>query len=108
MPMETVSEALRRLTSAGYADDYRAEAQGLRSPLRGTLHPPDRFRIDEIVRFEGDSDPSDESAIFALTLEADGTKGTYTVAYGPMMDPLDAEMVRLLGVRRGPTATTRE
>jgi hypothetical protein len=99
MSMETLSEALRRLTAAGYTDDYRAEAQGLRSQSSGTLHPPDRFRVDEIVRFEGESDPSDESAIFALALDADGSKGTYTVAYGPMMDPLDAEMVRLLGGR---------
>ncbi len=99
MPMETVSEALRRLTAAGYTDDYRAEAQGLRSLSTGTLHPPDRFRVDEIVRFEGDSDPGDESAVFALTLEADGTKGTYTVGYGPMMDALDADMVGLLRSR---------
>jgi len=97
MPMETLSEALRRLTAAGYADDFQAEAQGLRSQLIGTVHPPERFRVDEIVRFEGDSDPSDESAIFALTLEADGSKGTYTVAYGPMMDTLDGDMVRRLG-----------
>ena len=97
MPMETVSEALQRLTAAGYTDDYRAEAQGLRSQSSGTSHPPDRFRVDEIVRFEGDSDPSDESAIFALTLEPDGTKGTYTVAYGPMMERHDADMVRRLG-----------
>jgi len=52
--------------------------------------------VDEIVRFEGDSDPGDESAVFALVSE-DGTKGTYTVAFGPMMDPLDAEVVRKLG-----------
>jgi hypothetical protein len=97
--METVSEALQRLTAAGYTDEYRAEAQGLRSHSNGTVHPPDRFRVDEIVRFEGDSDPSDESAVFALTAEADGTKGTYTVAYGPMMDGLDAEIIRRLRSR---------
>lgn len=99
MPMETVSEALRRLTTAGYTDGYRAEAQGLRSLSNDTVHAPDSFMVDEIVRFEGDSDPSDEAAVFALTLEADCTKGTYTVAYGPMMDTLDADMVRLLGRR---------
>lgn len=99
MSMETVSEALRRLTAAGYSDDYRAEAQGLRNLSKGTVYSPDRFRVDEVVRFEGDSDPSDESAVFALTLEADGTKGTYTVAYGPLMDALDAETVGLLRSR---------
>ena len=99
MPMESVAEALQRLTAAGYTDDYRAEAQGLRSPSNGTVHPPGLFHVDEIVRFEGDSDPSDESAVFALTSEADGTKGTYTVGFGPMMDALDADMVGRLGSR---------
>jgi hypothetical protein len=95
MPMETIAEALERLAVAGYTDDYRAEAKGLRSDTTGAVHPADRFRVDEIVRFEGESDPSEESAVFALTSEADGTKGTYTVAFGPMMDALDAKMVRL-------------
>jgi len=78
MPTETVSEAVQRLTAAGYTDVYRAEAQGLRSHSNGTIHPPARFRVDEIVRFEGDSDPSDESALFALTSKTDGTGGTYS------------------------------
>jgi hypothetical protein len=99
MPMETIAEALQRLSAAGYTDDYRAEAQGLRSDTTGAVHPPYRFRVDEIVRFEGESDPSEESAVFALTSEVDGTKGTYTVAFGPMMDALDAELVRRLGRR---------
>jgi len=99
MAMETISEALRRLGAAGYTDDYRAEAQGLRSHASGRVHPPDRFRVDEVVRFEGDSDPSDESAVFALTSVVDGTKGTYTVAYGPLMDLLDGDMVGRLDSR---------
>jgi hypothetical protein len=99
MAMETVSEALRRLAAAGYTDDFRSEAQGLRSHSNGTVHPPDRFRVDETVRFEGESDPSEESAVFALTSEADGTRGTYTVGFGPMMDALDSDMVRRLGRR---------
>jgi hypothetical protein len=96
MAMETLSEVLQRLSEAGYTDDYRADGQGLRSRSSGMVHPPDRFKVDEIVRFEGDSDPGDESAVFALTSEADGTRGTYTVAYGPIMDALDAKIVRLL------------
>jgi hypothetical protein len=96
MAMETVAEAIRRLARAGYVDAFDAAEDGLRSLERGTVAPPESFRVDEIVRFEGDSDPGDESAVFALTSKS-GAKGTYTVAYGPMMDPLDAEMVRRLG-----------
>jgi hypothetical protein len=93
MAMETLSEALQRLTADGYTDDFRAEPGGLKGRSSDKVHPPEAFRVDDIVRFEGDSDPSDESAIFALALPAHGTKGTYTVIYGPLMDPLDALMV---------------
>jgi hypothetical protein len=96
MGMETLSEALKRLEAAGYTDDFRAESGGLRGRTSPEAHPPEAFRVDEIVRFEGDSDPSEESAVLALTLEADGTKGTYTVTYGSMMDPLDAVMMERL------------
>jgi hypothetical protein len=96
--MEELADALRRLTLAGYVDEYRAEARGLKSRATGTYHPPEEFRVDEIVRFEGESDPSEESAVFALASRIDDeTRGTYTVAYGALMDALDAEMVRRLG-----------
>ena len=94
MAMETLSESLRRLTASGYRDQYRAERSGLKRVSDGTVHPPESFQVDEVVRFEGESDPSDESAVFAIS--AGGRKGTYTVAFGSLMDPLDAEMVRRL------------
>ena len=98
MAMETVSEALQRLASAGYADAYRADTRGLRNLSNGRVDPPETFRVDEVVRFEGESDPSDESAVFALALETEShsAKGTYTVGYGSLMDPLDADMVSRL------------
>lgn len=99
--MEELAEALQRLTLAGYVDEYRSDTGGLKSRLRGTLHPPEEFRVDEIVRFEGDSDPSEESAVFALTSRIDATRGTFTAAYGALMDPLDAEMVRRFGDEPG-------
>ena len=96
MAMETISEAIGRLTRAGYVDAFGAEKGGLKSRSRGTVRPPESFHVDEIVRWEGESDPGDESAVFALT-SPDGTKGTYTVAFGPLMDQLDAAIVKRLG-----------
>lgn len=97
MPMETVAEALRRLMADGYTDDFHADGGGLRSRSTGTVHPPETLRVDEVVRFEGETDPSDESVVFALSSERDGTKGTYTAAFGPSMDALDAAIVPRLG-----------
>lgn len=54
------------------------------------------------MRFEGASDPEDEAILFALRCEVHGIKGTYVVAYGAAVDPLDAAVVRRLSDgRRG-------
>lgn len=98
--METLSQAVVRLVGAGYAHDFRAEPSGLRAVGTQCFHRPEDLVIEEIVRFEGASDPQDEAALFALRCDVHGTRGTYAVAYGPAMDPLDAEMVRRLHDRR--------
>jgi hypothetical protein len=100
MQMETLSQAVERLTGAGYRDDFRAERGGLRAVATGCLHQPESLAIDELVRFEGASDPGDEAVLLALRCDLHGTKGTYVVAFGPSVDPLDAEMVRRLKDRR--------
>lgn len=93
---ETVSEALNRLSGAGYGDDYRTEADGLLAVVAGCLHTPEGLVIDEVVRFEGASDPDDEAIVFALRCRTHGTRGTYATSYGPNMSAVDAEMVRRL------------
>ncbi len=94
--MEELSEALERLTSAGYNHDFRATSEGLRALGTGHVYDPESLIIDEVVRFEGITDPADESILFALRSDADGLRGTYAVAYGPAMEPLDVKMVRRL------------
>lgn len=98
--METLSQAVERLTAAGYRDEFRAEGTGLRAVETGCLHEPESLAIEEVVRFEGASDPQDEAVLFALRCETHGTRGTYVVPYGPDVDSLDAEMVRRLADRR--------
>lgn len=91
--METLSEAVERLTAAGYQDDFRAEPGGLRAVGTHCLHEPEALIIEEVVRFEGASDPGDEAVLFALRCKIHGIKGTYVVTFGPSVDPLDVEMV---------------
>ena len=55
MGTETLLEALERLTTAGYRDDFRAELNGLRARLAGNLHRPESLIIEEFVRFEGET-----------------------------------------------------
>jgi hypothetical protein len=94
--METLSQAVDRLSAAGYREAFRAEAGGLRAVGAGCIHEPEALVIEEALRFEGASDPEDEAAVFALRCAEHGARGTYVVAFGPGMDPLDGEMVRRL------------
>lgn len=103
--MEDLVQAIHRLAAAGYREDFRAEIGGLRSLGSGRLHEPESLAIEEIVRFEGTSDPEGQAVLFALSSQPQGVRGTYVAAYGLYIDPLDAAIVhRLHHVRRGDTA----
>src|SRR5262245_25525120 len=96
--METLSEAVARLEAAGYRESFLATREGLRVTRTGRSYPPEAVVVDEVSRFEGPSDPADESTLFAIRTE-DGVKGTWVIAYGAGMEPLDAELAPRL--RRG-------
>ena len=94
--METLSEAIDRLRSAGYRDSFRPEAHGLRALAARRLYTPEQLVVDEVVRFEGPSDPGDEAILFALRSDDGAVRGTYAAAYGSGVDPANAELVRRL------------
>ena len=99
MALETMTEALTRLEAAGYTDDFRATDNGLlRCGACGTTVDPAVVSIDEVVRFEGASDPDEQAALFALACVG-GHLGTYVVTYGPAMPAEDVEVVRRLSSR---------
>ena len=75
MPMEDLAQAVERLTVAGYCEDFRAESGRLRAVGNGSLHEPESLVIEEIVRFEGASDPEDQAVLFALRSAAPGVGG---------------------------------
>ena len=98
MPLETLVDATRRLARAGYEETFRAEDGGLRAVGAGRVLAPEEVEVDEVVRFEGPSDPADEAALFALR-GPDGLRGTFTVTYGPGTPPAEAEVARRLEAR---------
>ena len=63
--METLAQAVERLARAGYCEAFRAESGRLRAVGKGSVHDPESLVIEEIVRFEGASDPDDQAVVFA-------------------------------------------
>jgi hypothetical protein len=95
MTLETMQHAIDRLQNDGYDEDFRATDVGLEAIRAHRIFAPEELSVDEIVRFEGMSDPDDEAILFAVRT-LDGVKGTYTVPFGAAMTIRDSEMVRQL------------
>jgi hypothetical protein len=94
--METLSEAIARLRGKGFEHDYSASVTGnLRCGECGAEIDPNLMKIEEIVRFEGISDPGDESILFALSGTC-GHSGLYSAPYGSDATPEDAAVVAAL------------
>jgi hypothetical protein len=93
--METLSEAIGRLEAAGYREGFRATRERLHAFASGRSYAPESLSVVEVLRFEGPTDPGDESILFALRA-SDGVRGTWAIAFGPGRDPLDAEIARRL------------
>ena len=94
--METLSEAIDRLRSDGYAHDFFAVADGkLRCRQCGHEIDASALTITDVVRFEGESDPEDESVLYGLSFD-DTHAGLYSPPYGASATPEDIAVIGAL------------
>lgn len=93
---DTLSAAVNDLQRRGYTDDLLLAEECLVCNGKNASLPPADFHIDEFHRFEGDSDPADESIVYAIRSEKHGVKGILVNAFGPRANALTQEMVAKL------------
>jgi len=90
--MSTLATCMNKLVADGYTGNFKVDEKGLLA--EGDKHyKPDQVHIKNFFRFEGESDPADNSILYAIEL-ADGTKGTLTDAYGSDNDPIIGEFIK--------------
>ena len=98
---DTVIERLEELKERGFTYDFNLTAHALElhkdDGIRLTLNPED-FNIVEFYRFEGMSNPSDTSILYAIE-SCDGLKGTLLSSYGVYADAMSNEMIKKLDTR---------
>ena len=85
--MKTLAESLNKMVLKGYTEDFKAGERGLLSLHGEKIYDVADVNIVNFYRFEGASDPADNSILYVLETN-DGTKGTLVDAYGPYSDPL--------------------
>ena len=90
----SMADIVDRLTKAGYVDVFRGEPGGIRGAKTGLLHQPEELEVRIIERFEGISNPEDETIVLALDCKTHGCRGTYVAPYGKDMPSTDATLIR--------------
>lgn len=83
--MKTLVACINSLVQAGFTEDYKITSGKLKALKRERIYSPEEVKILNFYRFEGDSDPADNSILYAIET-TDGSKGTLVDAYGPYAD----------------------
>jgi len=97
---DTVSEAINGLAERGYTLDFSLRNDHIFCNDQGVQLRPDDFVIDEVYRFEGYTNPDDESIVYAISSTDNRLKGTLVNAYGTYADTASEELVSKLKIRR--------
>jgi hypothetical protein len=81
---DTLSEAVNDLIKRGYTTDFllQEEKDCLLCASNSMELSSEDFTIDEVYRFEGMTDPADESIVFAISSEKHNVKGLVINSFG--------------------------
>jgi len=95
---ETVSEAVNDLVKRGYTTEFSVhpDKECIICNNSATSLSPEDFEIDEIYRFEGMTDPADETIVYAVSSSKNNMKGVIVNAFGPYSDADTSKLVQYL------------
>lgn len=94
----TITEALQDLNKRGYTFDFAllTEEDCIFCHSHNHSLSADEFVIDEVYRFEGETDPGDEMIVYAISSTKDQLKGVLLNAYGIYSDSDHSKIVEKL------------
>ena len=78
-------DLIRKYENDGFVHDFRYESGKLIDTKTKTAYGPEDIEYIKDHRYEGMSNPSDLSILYAMEMN-DATKGTFLMAYGPNAD----------------------
>lgn len=78
----TLSRTINGLKKEGYTLDFNLGNECIICHKSDTILSPDDFEIDKVYRFEGESNPDDESILYAISSKINGEKGLSVNGYG--------------------------
>jgi len=94
----TLSETINVLKKQGYILDFNMRRDRLICHQTQTILSPDDFEIDKVYRFEGESNPDDESILYAISSPKYSMKGLLVNGYGVSSDDVSDELIAKLKI----------
>jgi hypothetical protein len=94
---DTVTDAVKGLKERGYTIDFNLENDCITCHKTPLTLKPSEFRITEVHRFEGPSDPADEAVVYAIEAK-NGEKGILVNGFGISSDTFDSAMIEKLRI----------
>lgn len=92
----TLSETINGLKSEGYTLDFNIQEECLVCDLPSMILSPDDFIIDKVYRFEGETNPEDQSILYAISSRNFNVKGVLINGYGISADEISNVLVSKL------------
>lgn len=84
--MKTLSSVMTHAIKDGYLETYEVTGKGLHAQKADQYFTPEEVSVINFYRFEGESDPGDNSILYAISAGPDGLKGLLVDAYGAYAD----------------------
>ncbi len=97
---ETLTEGLADLKKRGFITDFNLAFDSIKCFETGVCLSPSQFEIVENYRFEGNSDPADESILFGVSSKDGQMKGVLVSAYGTYSNQINEEMIKKLSIQQ--------
>ncbi len=94
----TLSETINALTDVGYNHDFNVQDECLVCHQSNTTLSPNDFKIDKVYRFEGASNPDDQSILYAISSTKFNIKGTLVNGYGISSDDATSQLIEKLQI----------
>ncbi|MCW3115394.1 MAG: hypothetical protein JWR18_3790 [Segetibacter sp.] len=89
----TVSDAINKLRKRGFNLDFNLAENCI--VCNAEKFQPNGFEIVDVFRYEGNTDPADEAAVYAIESKS-GLKGILVTGYGISTDTMSGEMLNKL------------
>lgn len=90
----TLVEILEKLRKEGYTMDFNIKFDSL--ICEDTCLRPQDFEVDQTFRFEGNTNPSDEAILYAISSTSGDLKGVLVNSYGVYADDMTEALINKL------------